>query len=382
MPSISITKGSGSLNHNKRTFKTENVDAERSVLNRTLVDLDLQKVYHELFDTALHRYNQKQKRADRRIDNYLSHIRHSKQEKVFHELVVQIGNKDDVERLEPDKLADMLQQYLEEFQHRNPQMKVFYAVVHMDEATPHLHLDYIPFIHGQKRGLDTRVSNNKAIEQMGHASWHDWRTTEMNALGDVLQRNGLERTIMNNDTVHMPVKEFKKMQREVERVTEPLQQTVKKQNSTITIQKRRIELLEEQLKHSVPRETAVRLQTQNQQLKQTITQLKSDNQELKEKATNLTKSKSIDTQLKDARIHQLERENTQFKADLKKKDGLIEKLKHCIRTIIEFACEWLDISFKQFDKELFEHDEDASNTLDKVFEDEPLPKQKDYDLTR
>ena len=296
--------------------------------------------------------------------------------------MVQIGNKDDVQNLDPNALADMLQEYLADFETRNPQLKVFCAIIHMDEATPHLHLDYVGWSKDNKRGLDTRVAHDKALQQMGHSAYTGWRASELAVLENILHRNGMERTIMNNDTVHMPVKEFKKMQREVDRVTEPLQQTVKKQNSTITIQKRRIELLEEQLKHSVPKETADRLYNDNKQMKQTISKLKSDNQELKEIATNLTKSKSIDTQLKDARIHQLERENTQFKADLKKKDGLIEKLKHCIRTIIEFACEWLDISFKQFDKELFEYDEDASNTLDKVFEDEPLPKQKDYDLTR
>lgn len=382
MPSISIAKGRGSLNHNKRVFKHKNVDAERSALNRVLVDQELKTAYHELFDDALQRYNQKQKRADRRIDNYLSHIRHSKQEKEFHELVVQIGNKDDVPNLDPDALADMLQQYLDEFQTRNPQMKIFYAVIHMDEATPHLHLDYIPYITGQKRGLDTRVSNDKAIQQMGYKTWTAWKDNEMESLTNILHQHGLERTIMNDDTIHLSVAAYKKMQREVDRVTEPLQQTVKKQTSTITIQKKRIELLEEQLNHSVPRETAVRLQTQNQEMKKTITQLKSDNQELKEIATNLTKTKDIDASMKDARIRQLERENTQLKADLKKKDGLIEKLKHCIRTIIEFACEWLDISFKQFDKELFDHDEDSSNTLDEVFDDEPLQKQKDYDLTR
>lgn len=382
MPSISITKGRGSLNHNKRKYHTPNVDAERSVLNRVLVDKELQQVYHELFDEALERYNQKQKRADRKIDNYLQHIRKDKKSKEFHELIVQIGNKDDAPNLDPNDLANMLEQYLADFETRNPQLKVFCAVIHMDEATPHLHLDYIGWSKDNKRGLDTRVAHDKALQQMGHSDYTSWRASELAVLENILHRNGMERTIMNNDTVHMPVKEFKKMQREVERVTEPLQQTVKKQNSTITIQKRRIELLEEQLKHSVPKETADRLYNDNKQMKQTISKLKSDNQELKEIATNLTKSKGIDTQLKDARIHQLEEENTKLKEKLSFAKRVIDRLKRCIRSVVEFICEEMDISFNQFNNDLFEHDEDASNTLDKVFEDEPLPKQKDYDLTR
>lgn len=378
MPSISIAKGRGSLNHNKRVFKHKNVDAERSALNRVLVDQELKTAYHELFDDALQRYNQKQQRADRRIDNYLSHIRHSKQEKEFHELVVQIGNKDDVPNLDPDALADMLQQYLDEFQTRNPQMKIFYAVIHMDEATPHLHLDYIPYITGQKRGLDTRVSNDKAIQQMGYKTWTAWKDNEMESLTNILHRHGLERTIMNDDTIHLSVAAYKKMQREVERVTEPLRQTV-------TTQKKRIDELEEQLNRSVPKETADRLYNDNKQMKQTISKLKSDNQELQCINNDLiekNRNRGILGASKDAQIHQLERENTQLKADLKQKDGLIEKLKHCLRTIIEFACEWLDISFKQFDKELFDHDEAASYALDELFDDEPIKTKHEHTLTR
>ena len=82
-------------------------------------------MYHELFDTALQRYNSKQKRADRKIKNYLQHIRHSKQEKEFHELIIQIGNKHDAERLDPNHLADLLEEYLKGFKERNPQLKVF-----------------------------------------------------------------------------------------------------------------------------------------------------------------------------------------------------------------------------------------------------------------
>ena len=137
MPSISITKGRGSLNHNKRKYHTPNVDAQRSVLNRELINLELHQVYHELFDSAVERYNQKQKRSDRKIKDYLQNVRNDKKTKEFHELVVQIGNKDDVQNLDPNHLADMLQQYLADFERRNPQLKEFNAVIHMDEATPH-----------------------------------------------------------------------------------------------------------------------------------------------------------------------------------------------------------------------------------------------------
>jgi len=93
---ISMMVGKGSLNHNNRTFTAKNVDAERSKANKVYVKENLKKVYHTLFDEELEAYNAKQTRADRRIDNYYEKIRTSKQEKLFHELIVQIGNKDDM----------------------------------------------------------------------------------------------------------------------------------------------------------------------------------------------------------------------------------------------------------------------------------------------
>ena len=93
---ISAMVGKGSVNHNSRKFKAENVDAERSYLNVDYCNESIKKVYHELFDEALARYNAKQKRADRKIENYYEKIRSSKQEKPFHELILQIGDKENM----------------------------------------------------------------------------------------------------------------------------------------------------------------------------------------------------------------------------------------------------------------------------------------------
>ena len=331
MPSISITKGRGSLNHNKRKYHTPNVDKERSALNRVLVDLDLQAVYHELFDTAMHRYNEKQKRADRRIDNYLSHVRHSKKEKVFHELVVQIGNKDDMLRLDPNELADMLQQYLDEFQHRNYQLKVFSAVIHMDEATPHLHLDYIPFIHGQKRGLDTRVSNNKALEQMGYSNWKEWRASEMSALSDILHRHDMKRTIMNDNASHLSVDDYKRIQRDVDRKTE-------------------------------------RLLKQNQELKKENTMLK---QQLK-----LVNSPSAEVRQLQKTNNQLQTENNSLKTKLKWYEDWSQKLIDCIQSIVHVVVNFFDISLKDLDDELTDYDVDSSQTMSDVLDEQSLEKSR------
>ena len=168
---ISAMRGKGSLTHNRRDFIAENVDSSRTPLNVEYRNEDIRPVYHELFDDALARYNEKQTRRDRVIDDYYEKIRTGKQEKPFEELIIQIGNKDDMNATsENGQLArQMLDEYMQSFQQRNPTLRVFSAHLHMDEATPHLHIDFIPFTTGSKRGLETRVSLKKALEALGFA---------------------------------------------------------------------------------------------------------------------------------------------------------------------------------------------------------------------
>lgn len=197
---ISAMVGKGSVNHNSRKFKAENVDAERSYLNVDYCNESIKKVYHELFDEALARYNAKQKRVDRRIENYYEKIRSSKQEKPFHELILQIGDKENMgAESENGQLArQVLDAYYREFQARNPNLYVFSAHLHMDEATPHLHIDFVPFTTGSKRGLDTRVSLKQALAAQGfkggsrsETEWNQWVQSEKNSLPPLWNGTGL-----------------------------------------------------------------------------------------------------------------------------------------------------------------------------------------------
>ena len=154
---ISAMVGKGSINHNSRKFTAENVAPERTHLNIDYCNENIEKVYHKLFDEALKRYNDKQTRADRKIENYYDKIRTGKQEKPFHELILQIGDKDNMSaESENGQLAkQILDEYYKGFRERNPNLYVFSVHLHMDEATPHIHIDFVPFTTGSKRGLDT-----------------------------------------------------------------------------------------------------------------------------------------------------------------------------------------------------------------------------------
>ncbi len=222
---ISAMVGKGSVNHNSRKFKAENVDGSRTHLNIDYCNENIKKVYHELFDEALERYNTKQTRSDRKIENYYEKIRNSKQEKPFHELILQIGDKENMNaESENGQLArEVLDEYYRGFQERNPQLKVFSAHLHMDEATPHLHIDFVPFTTGSKRGLDTRVSLKQALAAQGFkggtrgdTEWNQWVSAEKSALAFVMERHGIEREHKGTHEKHLSVLDYKKQEREKE----------------------------------------------------------------------------------------------------------------------------------------------------------------------
>lgn len=222
---ISAMRGKGSLTHNRRDFIAENVDSSRTPLNVEYRNEDIRAVYHELFDNALARYNEKQTRKDRVIDDYYEKIRTGKQEKLFEELIIQIGNKDDMNASsENGQLArQMLDEYMQSFEQRNPTLRVFSAHLHMDEATPHLHIDFIPFTTGSKRGLETRVSLKKALEALGftggtksHTELNQWIESEKQALASIMARHDIEWEQKGTHEEHLSVLDYKKQERSKE----------------------------------------------------------------------------------------------------------------------------------------------------------------------
>ena len=219
---ISAMVGHGSVNHNSRKFHAKNTDPERSHLNVTYCQENIKAVYHELFDEALERYNAKQTRADRRIENYYEKIRSGKQEKPFHEIILQVGNKDDMsaDSDEGRLAAAVLDEYMKAFQERNPKLRVFSAHLHMDEATPHLHIDFVPFTTGSKRGLDTRVSLKQALAAQGFkggtrgdTEWSQWVRSEKEQLSNLMERHGIEWEDKGTHDKHLSVLDYKKEQR-------------------------------------------------------------------------------------------------------------------------------------------------------------------------
>ena len=214
--------GKGSVNHNSRKFHAKNIDSERSYLNVEYCNEDVKDVYHELFDEALVRYNEKQTRSDRKIDDYYDKICFGKQEKPFHEIILQIGDKDNMgATTENGQLAaKVLDEYMRDFQRRNPTLRVFSAYLHMDEATPHLHIDFVPYTTGSKRGLDTRVSLKQALSALGfkggtrsETELNQWVQHEKKQLAEIMLERGIEWEQKGTHEKHLSVLDFKKKER-------------------------------------------------------------------------------------------------------------------------------------------------------------------------
>ena len=219
---ISFMTGKGSVNHNSRKFHAKNIDSERSYLNVEYCNEDVKDVYHELFDEALVRYNEKQTRSDRKIDDYYDKICFGKQEKPFHEIILQIGDKDNMgATTENGQLAaKVLDEYMRDFQRRNPTLRVFSAYLHMDEATPHLHIDFVPYTTGSKRGLDTRVSLKQALSALGfkggtrsETELNQWVQHEKKQLAEIMLEREIEWEQKGTHEKHLSVLDFKKKER-------------------------------------------------------------------------------------------------------------------------------------------------------------------------
>ena len=286
---ISFMTGKGSVNHNSRKFHAKNTDPERSCLNVEYCNENVKDVYHELFDEALARYNEKQTRSDRRIDDYYEKIRSGKQEKPFHEIILQIGDKDNMgAKTENGRLAaKVLDKYMRDFQRRNPTLRVFSAYLHMDEATPHLHIDFVPYTTGSRRGIDTRVSLKQALSALGfkggtrrETELNQWVAYEKEQLAAVMLEHGIEWEKKGTHEKHLSVLDFEKKERAKE-VAE-LEQSIsdgKERLSDIQIQHRKAVQETEQIRQK------------GEAIRQEVSELSETSDLLKEQATTLAEDK-------------------------------------------------------------------------------------------
>lgn len=273
----SITTGGGSLVHNHRTTSAvvhkehiehelteKNVDWQLSVdavkgfdytsdnlqelvptqiegggladVSASKIRASFKETFNELFASAVEDYNARQTREDRKITDYYQKIKQDKKKNPFTEIIVQVGNRDDMGTLtENAQLAkEILTDYMSEWQQRNPHLVVADAALHMDEkeGTPHLHIDFIPVATEQKRGLPMQLSLNKALQQQGFdgkgkgknaTEYIQWRESERVALEKICERHGIQTKRLGNTEKHIYTPIYKKAKAEEARILKAAQ---------------------------------------------------------------------------------------------------------------------------------------------------------------
>lgn len=209
---MSIAKGRGDLRHNNREFRPKNADPQRKDKNIVLVREELQKVYHELFDESVIKYNDTQKRNDRKIKNYFDKIYRSKKEKPFYEFIIQIGNQN--EQPSEKKCEAILKEFNDMLIKDYPSLRVFNSVIHMDESTPHLHIDFVPVGDGYKKGMEKRVSFKRVLKNLGLSDFREFQNALFFKLEEISKKHNIERVPdVAIGAKHIPIQQYREIQR-------------------------------------------------------------------------------------------------------------------------------------------------------------------------
>lgn len=185
-----------------RSDAHKHIQREKSKYNIQIFKRDIKDVYHDLFDDALNVYNAKQKRKDRKIDDYYKHVQKSKNLDLQREFIVTVGNKADWEKLsfeEKQGVGEALERYVRDFNERHSNMTIYNAIVHLDEAgAPHAHFNVVPTATGYKNGLAVQPSFRKSLEQegfgpSGREQFKAFRDAEIHRLHEFVHEIGIDR---------------------------------------------------------------------------------------------------------------------------------------------------------------------------------------------
>ena len=330
------------IDHNNREMReyeqerNEHIDTSKSNENIYIVKKDLKELYAEEFGESLEKYNAKQKRNDRKIENYFEHIQQSKKTSLQQEMIIQVGDKDDFLDLENrEKANEILLEYVKGFEERNPQLKIYNAAIHNDEASPHLHLNFVPVAEGYKRGLEKQVSFDKAILQQDSTldkirPFMDWREKEVDLLEKLLNERGIERKLVGTNE-YKDVNEYKQrhdLKKEIKNLSLE-KQTISKNIETLKEPEKIIKKVDMATKKSMFNSDKTVLPNEDYKKIKRIALSAGKMKIDLDKANSKNKHLETSIQLADQRVAKLENENNKLQKSLEesKRDVLVYKSK-------------------------------------------------------
>lgn len=214
--------------HNLRKFQSKIFDGSKNELLIGSNDLvkDTKKFYNDFFKNALDEYNSKQKRSDRKIKNYFNHVCDDVQKHIAVECIIQVGGYDfweDKNLDERKKMTPIFKKQIEKLQKELPNFKIINAVIHYDEACPHVQLVGVPIKENCKRGLSVQVSktsnfNKESLEVLQAKMREDIEKEMQEIYGKDIDLKPKEKG-RNQDLarqIYIKQKQKKKLQEEIE----------------------------------------------------------------------------------------------------------------------------------------------------------------------
>lgn len=382
---VSFSSGRGNINHNEREFSTKNVNRSLSKNNIDLKSQDLKDAYKEVFGESCEINNERQKREDRKIspDQYLKKIENGQGKKnnpkPFYEVVVQIGNMNDSSILnhpeQAEKEKEVLQEYFHEFEKNNPNIHVFNAKIHMDEKTPHMHIDFIPVADGYKTGMPKRNSYSKALEQQGctyegqnsnrNNSRIVWQDREKDRLVELCRKHGIEAKWEKQEISeqHFSVAAYKKLAKINDRNVEQIKKQLEKMSYFEFVKRGKDKAIEtlaeiENAKKGQNRAFQEQMKVLTENIKKSETMIM--NAEIRKQTIN----KDIDK-----RIDQLNKDIDQLNGEIIETNNLHDAAERKLREAAEIKKEneyWKSLSgtLEQKEKELKWKEKDAQLNRD------------------
>jgi hypothetical protein len=225
--------GQGQANraHNNRTDyvvkQQEHIAPTLSQYNEYIIDIPPREAYTQIFGAALKEYNTKQTRLERKIDDYYNHVRKDKKKNAVYEIIIQVGDNEDtgVDFHSTKTERKIIKEFIENWQERNPHLKLIGAYLHADEpsGTLHAHLNYIPVATGYKRGLKTQNGLNKALSMQGFTEKQgkdtpqiQWERRENTALETICNKYSIEVHRPKSKLPHLDTLDYKKQKKQEE----------------------------------------------------------------------------------------------------------------------------------------------------------------------
>ena len=148
--------------HNLRKYDNDK-DLICIIRGTSSVVEDTKNLYLELFEDARIKYNEKQKRNDRKIDNYFNHISNDNKRDPACEIIIELGDMDFWAEKDDDfkhKMIDVYKEQILDLENIVPNFKIANATIHFDESSPHLHIVGVPFKDGSKNGMEVQVGKS------------------------------------------------------------------------------------------------------------------------------------------------------------------------------------------------------------------------------